>query len=106
MQSSWTGTALVHSGRPDPVWTIDVGTVERLVGIWERLPMSPSPPPEPPPLGFRGARMHDGTSGRTWFAYAGVVASGRTNRTDVANEFARELLASAPAESLPPWLQR
>lgn len=104
MPSRWTATALVHSGRPDPVWTVDDDTAERLLGIWARLPMSPFPPPEPPPLGYRGARIRDDASGRTWFVFGGVVASAGVNRKDVGNEFARELFASAPADSLPPWL--
>src|SRR5215211_443206 len=106
MSGRWTATALVHSGRPDPVWTVDDGTAERLLKIWQHLPMSPSPPPEPPPLGYRGAWIHDGAGGRSWFAFGGVVASEGANREDVGDEFARTLLATAPANSLPPWLRR
>jgi hypothetical protein len=105
MSDRWTATALVHSGRPDPEWTVDDNTAERLLRIWEHLPMSSSPPPEAPPLGYRGASFHDGASGRSWFVLGGVVASEGVSREDVGDEFARTLLATAPADSLPPWLR-
>lgn len=103
MADRWTASALVHSGRPDPVWPVDDGTAERLVAIWERLPPSASLPPVPPPLGFRGVILRDGAGGREWVVFRGVVASAGTGRVDVDGEFARVLLTSAPAGLLPPW---
>jgi hypothetical protein len=105
MRGRWTATAMVYSGRPDPTWTVDKATADRLLAIWERLPPAPSSPPAPPPLGYRGATLHDADNDRTWLVFQGVVTSAGTNRADPANEFARELLANAPTGVLPPWAQ-
>ena len=106
MSSRWVVTALVNSGRLDPEWTVDEGTAERVLEIWAVLPIAQSPAPEPPPLGYRGLRLHDDATGREWLVFAGVVVTSEgIGREDGGNDFARAVLGTAPAGALPPWLE-
>jgi hypothetical protein len=101
----WTAGALLFSGRPNPVWSIDLGTADRLETIWNSLRVSAaSAVADQPPLGYRGCflRQPDGTE---WSAFAGVItrrsSTGAESRDDPDRKFERLVLATAPANVLP-----
>ena len=108
-KTGWTAGAFVFSGRPDPTWPLTDETATRLERIWASLGDLESEAPVPPLLGYRGCFAQD-QEGRLWTAFGGAVTlteSGRTSaRRDDARAFERSLLASAPAGSLPPELER
>lgn len=121
-RAAWTAGASVFSGRPDPVWEVKSALASRLEKIWRSLKPSETEPPPRPALGYRGCSLK-GPRGREWFAFAGVVtlrfprlSKSRTkppsksrpdasldSRRDPDKKFERTLLASAPANLLPPW---
>lgn len=101
----WTAGAFLFSGRPDPVWSIDLSTASRLEAIWNSLPASAaSTLAHQPPLGYRGCflRQSDGTE---WSVVAGVItrrsSTGAETRDDPDRKFERLVLATAPANVLP-----
>src|SRR2546425_6910053 len=94
-----TATALVYSGRPDPVWPVPASVVKKLETIWKSLEPCAKPPAEPSRLGYRGCRLKCGR--REWFAYGGVVSSESESRCDPLRQFEAMLLASAPPGLLP-----
>jgi hypothetical protein len=104
---AWFAGASVFSGRPDPVWEVKPALGARLEKIWQSLHPSEIEPPFQPALGYRGCFLQ-GPRGRQWFAFGGVVtlhlARSFESRRDPAKRFERTLLASAPANLLPPWL--
>lgn len=118
-RTAWTAGASVFSGRPDPVWEVQLALAARLEKIWRHLEIAKVEPPPQPVLGYRGCSLK-GPRGREWFAFGGVVtlrsssrskstSKSRTDaqtesRRDPAKKFERALLASAPANLLPPWL--
>ena len=97
---SWTAGARLYSGREDPTWRVPPGKAELLVSRWIRLPLAPSPPPEPPPLGYGGCWLRS-PDGREWWAGDEVVASEGDARTDAGREVERSILATAPAGAVP-----
>lgn len=103
--ASCEGSALVFSGRPDPVWPIDERDRARLARLWTRLEPVGAGPPSGPVLGYRGARMSC-ASGIRYHAYRGVVSLTDErgvveDRDDPARGFERALLGTAPAGALP-----
>jgi hypothetical protein len=100
-----TGSALVYSGRPDPVWTITERQRAALVKWWDRLVPTEARPRAAPPLGYKGVSMVC-ASGMRWFAYGGVAvltdAQGADDRrADPARSFERALIATAPRGTVP-----
>jgi hypothetical protein len=107
---SWTAGAFLFSGRPDPSWPVPEALVEKLVGLWQSLPLASGTKHEPKPpagLGYRGALLRD-PHDRRWLARSGLVrletASGSQTRSDPEREFEKKLLSSAPAGVLPEGL--
>jgi hypothetical protein len=104
--TGWTAGALIFSGRPDPVWTINERTARRLEMLWASLPPWLGPIPSSQVLGYRGCFVKSGES-REWFAYRSVVtlrAQGSSeSRKDDDRRFEELLLASAPDGSIPAW---
>lgn len=107
--SDWTAQALVFSGRPDPLWTVDGHAVAELLAAWPSLTERPAPA-APPPLGYRGVVLR-APDGRTWSAFGGAVTArsgedaGTVHgevRDDPGRAFERRLLATAPPGVLPP----
>lgn len=106
-RAPWTAGASVFSGRPDPVWEVKPALATRLQTIWRALKPAELELSPPPTLGYRGCFLK-GPRSQQWFAFAGVVtlrsARRPVSRRDPAKKFERALLASAPANLLPPWL--
>jgi hypothetical protein len=116
---AWTAGASVFSGRPDPVWEVKPALAARLEKIWRNLKPAETEPSPQPALGYRGCFLK-GPRGREWHAFGAVVTLRSVRRTesrsksrsearpesrrDPAKKFERTLLASAPANLLPPWL--
>lgn len=103
--ASCEGSALVFSGRPDPVWPIDERDRTRLERLWTRLEPIRAGPPSGPVLGYKGACMSC-ASGTRYHAYHGVVVLTRERdvveyRGDPDRGFERALLGTAPAGALP-----
>jgi hypothetical protein len=98
-QPACTAIALVYSGRPDPVWPVEPLVARKLRAIWKSLESRDEAPPDVPRLGYRGCRLHCGTS--EWFAFGGVVTSGAQVQSDPQQRFEKTLLASAPPGVLP-----
>lgn len=101
-----TATARIYSGRPDPEWSLDAEQLATLRRLWRRLPPATSGPPPAPPLGYRGAAVRC-ASGDRWSAYRGVATFQRgaarpQHREDPGRRFEHAVLATAPADSLPP----
>lgn len=110
-RAAWTAGASVFSGRPDPVWEVKPSIAARLEKIWRGMPLAEIELPPQPALGYRGCFLK-GPRGRHWLAFGGLVTlrsarrpeSRPEARRDPAKKFERTLLASAPANLLPPWL--
>lgn len=98
--SDWTARALVFSGRPDPLWTVDDRAVAELVAAWSALTAARGPATAPP-LGYRGVVLR-APDGRTWSAFGGTVTAGAEVREDPGRAFERRLLDTAPPGLLPP----
>jgi hypothetical protein len=103
-ENAWQGTALVHSGRPDPVWTVHAHDATALERRWSALAPHVGPVPPPPGLGYRGCRIRG--PGRDWLAYGGVVtlhgAGAPQAKADPERAFERAAIATAPAGLVPP----
>jgi hypothetical protein len=104
--ADWQAQALVFSGRPDPAWVVPNGIAERLLALWAELPSRADRRPSPPPLGYRGCLLR-APDGRTWESSGGQVTfdDGHLTqaRDDPDRRFERLLLATAPANTLPPF---
>jgi len=103
--SGWIAGAYIFSGRPDPTWSISEHAVKTLQELWESLPAAGDDPQlRPPALGYRGSFLR-GTGNREWMAFNGLVSlrtsAGVQFRKDVAQQFERALLSSAPNGLLP-----
>ena len=77
-----------------------------IVGVWDGLEISSSVSlPEAAPLGYRGCTLK-GDRGQEWTAFAGVAClktgPDRGFRADRGRRFERAVLATAPADELPP----
>jgi hypothetical protein len=95
----------VFSGRPDPVWDVSDAVANKLVTIWESLPLAGrKAEPAPRHLGYRGCFLRDAKNGE-WDAFGRVVvrasSSGVELRVDAARDFERTLVSSAPKGVLP-----
>lgn len=101
----WIGSALIFSGRPDPIWSVDKKTSKRLEEIWNSLENWIGKLPTPPILGYRGCILKAVKSNREWFAYGGNVTLKEANlsisRIDRECQFEKVLLASAPESIIP-----
>jgi hypothetical protein len=104
--TDWVAKALVFSGRPDPTWVVPSSAAEELLRLWAGLPSSTHQRSSPPPLGYRGCLLQ-APDGRTWESSGGQVTltEGHMTQTrgDPDRRFERLLLASAPANTLPPF---
>ncbi|HEY7039492.1 MAG TPA: hypothetical protein VID28_11585 [Methylomirabilota bacterium] len=101
-----TATARIYSGRPDPEWSLDAEHFTTLRRLWQGLSPATSAPRSAPPLGYRGATVRCGSEDR-WSAYRGVVTFQRgsakpEHREDPGRRFEHAVLATAPADTLPP----
>jgi hypothetical protein len=101
----WIAGAFLYSGRPDPTWSVSKRIVNRSQELWESLPIADEKSgPKPAALGYRGSFLR-GPSKREWIAFNGVVSlktpAGIQVRKDVAKEFEKTLLSSAPKGLLP-----
>lgn len=101
-----TASAWIYSGRPDPEWSLDAEHLTALRRLWQGLPPAGSGPPSAPPLGYRGTSVRC-DSGDRWIAYRGVVTFQRgsakpQHREDPGRRFEHAVLATAPANTLPP----
>jgi hypothetical protein len=100
----WTAGALLFSGRPDPVWSVDPDTADQFEAIWNSLPASAARLAHQPPLGYRGCFLRQ-PDGIEWSAFGGVVTrqsrTGAESRRDPDRKFERFVLATAPANILP-----
>ncbi len=82
--------------------------MKKLLALWESLPLAPEQKDvHPAGLGYRGSFLTDNDK-REWIAFNGL-ASLRTGasmqiRKDVAREFEKILLSSAPKGLLPEGL--
>jgi hypothetical protein len=103
--NNWTACALVFSGRPSPTWPLASTDALRLIGLWSALPATDNAAPNTPKLGYAGCVLEDG-AGTEWRAHDGVAVStsGTTieTRADTERRFERGILATAPADVLPP----
>jgi hypothetical protein len=100
----WTAGAQIFSGRPDPAWPVSAASAGELRAIWDGLtPVGQWPAPRAA-LGYRGCWLR-ASSGARWLAYDDVVlmatGSSIVGRADAAHAFARAVLRSAPAGTLP-----
>lgn len=105
---TWIAGALIYSGRPDPTWGVSARVVKKLQKLWESLP--PAGEEWKPPsgrLGYRGSFLR-GTGNREWVACNGLVSLrtrvGMQVREDIARQFEKTLLSSAPKGVLPQGL--
>jgi hypothetical protein len=105
--NNWSACALVFSGRPSPKWSLASTDALRLIALWSALPATDSAAPRTPKLGYAGCVLEDG-AGTEWRAHDGlaVSTSGTTieMRTDAGRRFERAILATAPADLLPPGI--
>jgi hypothetical protein len=101
---SWTGGALVFSGRRDPTWIVTPRIVERLKTLWDSLPPWKGPLPVVPTLGYRGCFIRNNQS-REWLAFGGAVTlkepDGSDSRDDKLRAFERLVISSAPDGLVP-----
>lgn len=96
----WAAGARLYSGREDPTWRVPGEQAASIVASWNRLPSAPSPPPEPPPLGYGGCWLR-APDGREWWAGDEVIALEGDARTDPKREVEQAILATAPAGAVP-----
>lgn len=100
-----TVSAIVFSGRPDPVWTISEREREMVARFWARLAPTRTGPPAAPVLGYKGVSLAC-SSGERWFAYGGVCAHADAHgaeefRADPDRAFERALVNTAPKGAVP-----
>ena len=73
-RSGWVAQALVSPGRADPTWAVPESTAEMLLDRWAELPPRSDPPPDLPPLGYRGCRRSQvAFMGGAWTAVRRIV---------------------------------
>jgi hypothetical protein len=98
-----------YSGRRDPVWQVSDEQLTALDQIWQGLaPGEPTWTPAPP-LGYRGVWLRC-RPGRETTGYLGKVRRVEGNaaevREDPGRRFEQALLATAPADLVPPAILR
>jgi hypothetical protein len=96
----WIAGARLYSGLEDPTWRVPGEEAESIVARWDKLPSAPSPPPQPPPLGYGGCWLRS-PDGREWWAGDEVMAMEGDARTDAGRQVERALLATAPVDTVP-----
>jgi len=103
--SEWTAELLAFSGRPDPTWGVPLEVASRLERSWEQLSEAEDRSDDRHPvLGYRGCVLV-APDGRRWLASGGIVSlRGGASRHDPGRMWERELLASAPAGTVPPFV--
>src|SRR4249919_2607412 len=102
--SEWTAELLAFSGRPNPTWQVPPDVASRLERSWERLSDAEDlSEGQHPVLGYRGCALV-APDGRRWLALRGIVSlQGDGSRRDPGRRWEWELLASAPAGTVPPF---
>jgi hypothetical protein len=102
--NEWTATALVFSGRVDPVWEVPPEWVARLLAAWEELAPGGSPV-QARPLGYRGVAL-SAPDGRTWLANDRIVVLedglAHDTRVDIGRSWEHMLVGTAPEGLVPP----
>lgn len=100
----WIAGARLYSGRRDPTWEISKEVAKKLLELWDALPPSSGAEPSTSRLGYRGVFLR-GPGGREWKAFDGAASlsghGGVEVRIDIAREFEKNLMASAPKDLLP-----
>ncbi len=105
----WIAGALLYSGRRDPTWGVSEAVVKRVLQLWDAIPPSSNNEESTSRLGYRGAFLR-APDGRQWRAFEGAASltgpDGHEVRTDLARQFEKALLTSAPKGLLPDLLKR
>src|SRR4051812_25928087 len=94
-RGGWHATALLFSGRPNPDWWLTPEQGAALDHAWGTLPPLAEPPPEPPPLGYRGYVV-EGPDGTRYEGRPGVVTRDGEQRADPDGAFEAAVMSSAP----------
>jgi hypothetical protein len=104
-----TAGLLFFSGRRDPVWQVSDEQFAALDQIWQSLAPAEQPWTPAPPLGYRGVWLRC-PAGREITGYLGKVRRVEGNaaevRDDPGRRFEQALLATAPADLVPPAVLR
>jgi hypothetical protein len=104
----WTATALIFSGRKDPVWPLSSAIVDRFISSWEFAVPVKKPLVSGSELGYRGCIIRD-DRGREWYISHGVAShrslQGTELRSDKDRVMETLILRSAPIGLLPESLQ-
>ena len=98
--------AHIFSGRRDPEWEVAAEIGRELALALAGLPPASGPGVRAPPLGYRGVWLRE-PGGREWHVYGESVTSAAApaeHRVDNGRALERRLLATAPADMLPPGL--
>ena len=95
------------SGRPNPRWTLTetrTAALTRLISSLSRA--TGAAPLRAPGLGYRGFRLQ-GSDGRTYWAYRGLLQSGDVLLSDPDRRIERLLLEDLPEDvkDVRPWLE-
>jgi hypothetical protein len=107
--AGWTAGASLFSGRPDPVWPLDVAAAERLLDIWRGLARSDDVTgSDASTLAYRGSYLSNGR-GERWIvgdarARHEVASMTKDARADDDRHFERAILATAPPGTIPAGL--
>ncbi|MDH3892816.1 MAG: hypothetical protein OEV49_17270 [candidate division Zixibacteria bacterium] len=103
------GGAFCFSGRRDPTWSIEATTAQTLIELWNSLDPVSGGNPIPSRLGYRGCVLR--SDDIEWTAYNGLTArmpkgspEERECKKDPDRTFEKALMATAPADLLPPSL--
>ena len=104
-----TAGLLFFSGRRDPVWQLSDEQFVALDQIWQSLAPGEQPWTPAPPLGYRGVWLRSQAGGETT-GFQGKVRRVQDNaaevRDDPGRRFEQALLATAPADLVPPAILR
>ncbi|MGG9961999.1 hypothetical protein [Ferruginibacter sp. SUN106] len=96
----WKCKLLLFSGRPDPEWQPGLQVIEKLLVYANEIPASADTSDFQPPLGYRGALIHNGSY--TITAYKGRLeirnADAIIIKPDEERRFERLILETAPEE--------
>ena len=97
-------SALIFSGRPDPIWTLPAALTRQLLDLWNQAKPVQQMPSLRTGLGYRGCtwRMADDE----WIACDGTITRYRKgnaveSRADVGRKFERLLIGSCPGDAVP-----
>lgn len=100
-------SAIIFSGRPDPIWSLPVELADQIVRLWTSSTPLPECADAPSGLGYRGFRVR--VAGDEWIVCDGAITRYRggvpiESREDADYQAERLLLASSPPDSIPPEL--